>query len=102
MERSAEQESNPTTPGMKYRHYSPTAKVVMLLPAGLVAKAINRSGERMEREEGIASTSAKVVESLLAKEGAEETRPQVGSGVDVPLEGGLPTRHDRQKQVSGA
>ncbi|KDN46444.1 translation factor [Tilletiaria anomala UBC 951] len=30
MERSAAQEANPTTPGMKYKHYSPNARVVLV------------------------------------------------------------------------
>lgn len=31
MQRSKEEESAPTTPGMKYRHYSPDAEVILLL-----------------------------------------------------------------------
>ncbi len=56
MERSAQQESNPTTPGMKYRHYSPTARVVMLLPATLFARAVTSSQP---------TASARVVDSLI-------------------------------------
>ncbi|KAJ1034983.1 hypothetical protein NDA18_000588 [Ustilago nuda] len=42
MQRSSEQESKPTTPGMKYKHYSPTAPVVMLLSTKLFPSAIAR------------------------------------------------------------
>ncbi|CAD6911043.1 unnamed protein product [Tilletia controversa] len=31
MARSSEMETNPTTPGMKYRHYSPTAPVILVV-----------------------------------------------------------------------
>lgn len=56
LERSKEQESNPTTPGMKYRHYSPSAKVVMVLSAELFAKALQAAP---------ISSSSQVVESLV-------------------------------------
>lgn len=80
MERSAEQESNPTTPGMKYRHYSPTARVVMLLPAKLFARAVqasksNSAGITTSRAEE-ASTSAKVVDSLTNGETPAPRTPQ--------------------------
>ncbi|KAJ1044394.1 hypothetical protein NDA11_001159 [Ustilago hordei] len=42
MQRSSEQESKPTTPGMKYKHYSPTAPVVKLLSTKLFPSAIAR------------------------------------------------------------
>ncbi|PWZ01639.1 translation factor [Testicularia cyperi] len=64
MERSNEQESNPTTPGMKYRHYSPTARVVMLLPSKLFAKALQTNGD---------SSAGKVVESLTRNTSASRT-----------------------------
>lgn len=68
MERSVEQESNPTTPGMKYRHYSPTARVVLLLPANLFARAAQSSGSNNtsgSRSQPDSSSSTKVVETLL-------------------------------------
>ncbi|EST05774.1 YrdC-like domain protein [Kalmanozyma brasiliensis GHG001] len=85
MERSAEQESNPTTPGMKYRHYSPTARVVMLLPAQLFARAVEASNSSnvgataSVLEE--ASTAAKVVHSLINGDTAAPTAPQTFANI---------------------
>ncbi|CDW97903.1 hypothetical protein, partial [Sporisorium scitamineum] len=73
MERSAEQESNPTTPGMKYRHYSPTARVVMLLPAKLFAHAVQSSNTLSNSDQ---PSSAKVVKSLVNAESNASTTPQ--------------------------
>ncbi|SPO32163.1 related to translation initiation protein SUA5 [Ustilago trichophora] len=83
MERSAEQESNPTTPGMKYRHYSPTARVVMLLPAKLFAAAVQTSATQSHSEHP-QSSSAKVVESLTSSTASPTTNtttPQTFSNV---------------------
>ncbi|KAJ1726486.1 hypothetical protein LPJ61_005155, partial [Coemansia biformis] len=43
---SAEMELNPTTPGMKYRHYSPTAPVFLFVPP---ASCENASGRQIAR-----------------------------------------------------
>ncbi|TKY87736.1 hypothetical protein EX895_003317 [Sporisorium graminicola] len=78
MERSAEQESNPTTPGMKYRHYSPTARVVMLLSAKLFAAALRSSNGSATHSDqpSSSSSSAKVVESLVKNGSTVSTQPQ--------------------------
>lgn len=73
MERSAEQESNPTTPGMKYRHYSPTARVVMLLSAKLFAAAVQPSSTAPAPE---TSSSAQVVDTLISATPSSTTTPQ--------------------------
>ncbi|SNX83622.1 related to translation initiation protein SUA5 [Melanopsichium pennsylvanicum] len=65
MERSAQQESNPTTPGMKYRHYSPTARVVMLLSARLFGAAVESNTASAKADRTWGSSSAKVVDSLI-------------------------------------
>ncbi|KAI8320588.1 translation factor, partial [Martensiomyces pterosporus] len=56
---SSEMEANPTTPGMKYRHYSPTAPVYLFVPSPNAA--------------GNASVGQKMRESIgkLAAEGAK-------------------------------
>ncbi|KAN0060045.1 hypothetical protein ACQY0O_008018 [Thecaphora frezii] len=80
--RSAEQESNPTTPGMKYRHYSPTARVVMLLPSRLLAAAFGdeQPGQGGHEASGSAAAAAarQVVESLSAPAEPElKTFPEI-------------------------
>ena len=45
---SAEQVSNPTTPGMKYRHYSPTARVAMLFPSRVLAATLGAQRSKAE------------------------------------------------------
>ncbi|KAJ2815201.1 hypothetical protein IWW50_006897, partial [Coemansia erecta] len=45
---SAEMEANPTTPGMKYRHYSPTAPVYLFVPSDN-ADAADRQREKMQK-----------------------------------------------------
>lgn len=79
MEPSAEQESNPTTPGMKYRHYSPTARVVMLLPAKLFARAITCPSSSSSG----ADASAQVVNSLINNSSSSQitTAPQTFANV---------------------
>ncbi|GAC98830.1 hypothetical protein PHSY_006425 [Pseudozyma hubeiensis SY62] len=78
MERSADQESNPTTPGMKYRHYSPTARVVMLLPAKLFARAVESSSNKSAPapRAGSSSSSEKVVQSLVSRDTDTSRTPQ--------------------------
>ncbi|EPQ29837.1 uncharacterized protein PFL1_02510 [Pseudozyma flocculosa PF-1] len=71
--RSAEQESNPTTPGMKYRHYSPTARVVMLLPSRLLAAAFEGEGDKGETSNRSAA-ARQVVDSLEAPTSARQAR----------------------------
>ncbi|CBQ70970.1 related to translation initiation protein SUA5 [Sporisorium reilianum SRZ2] len=80
MERSAEQESNPTTPGMKYRHYSPTARVVMLLPAKLFAHAVESSNTASHPGQPL-SASAKVAQSLVNVESNASTHPQAFANI---------------------
>ncbi|KAJ2713929.1 hypothetical protein H4R19_001999 [Coemansia spiralis] len=46
---SAEMEQNPTTPGMKYRHYSPTAPVFLLVPSAGAADAASRQLAQMRQ-----------------------------------------------------
>ena len=83
LERSAEQESNPTTPGMKYRHYSPTARVVMLLPAKLFARAVefHTSSTAASNAEQPSPSSTKVVQSLVNGDSDATTRPQTFANV---------------------
>ncbi|PWN52686.1 translation factor [Violaceomyces palustris] len=54
MKRSQEQEENPTTPGMKYKHYSPSARVAILVPSDLIqADPSIPGGEEVRMPEGI-------------------------------------------------
>ena len=76
MERSAEQESNPTTPGMKYRHYSPTARVTMLLPARLFARALGTPVQQASEP----SSASKVTDSLINSR-APSTIPQTFTNI---------------------
>lgn len=83
MARHADMEANPTTPGMKYRHYSPTAPVVLFVPS-------KQDDEVVQRGEHWRKALRREVEELVASQAVEQPgRPSVKVGmmllVDSPL-----------------
>ncbi|KAF8310017.1 translation factor [Clavulina sp. PMI_390] len=64
--RDDEQESAPTTPGMKYRHYSPTVPVVLLVPSTESSSPSN-SGDGTADKLHVTESVRAVLDSLISR-----------------------------------
>lgn len=76
MARQSSFEANPTTPGMKYRHYSPTAPVVLLVPV------------KAEQEQGAIGWEEAIAKEMRALSDARQTNGD-GPVARKPLKVGL-------------
>lgn len=77
MAKSADAEMNPTTPGMKYRHYSPEAQVVVLVTGDGAGESVRRLASRSVGEKAARTLLAQGAKDVVAQQ-VREYRAQTG------------------------